>query len=112
MSEIPDDHRSAWTEADRELAATLWGKLTEPAKALFSILIDHPGQKFTGDELAHELGLANGRQSTKSVLSRPGALCTEFGRIPLWSWDYPDGKRARYWTTPEVAGIFRQARGN
>lgn len=101
--------RAAWTEADRDLAAILWGKLSDPAKALFSILIDHPGQKFTGDELAHELGLTNGRQGLKSVLSWPGRHCKAIGRTWPWSWDYPKGEPARYWMTPEIAAIFRPA---
>jgi len=68
----PTGELPGWSDSDRDLAEAYWGKLSQSAKDLFSVLINHPGEKFTGDELARELGLPGGRQSVKSVLTWPG----------------------------------------
>ncbi|HUQ58328.1 DUF6416 domain-containing protein [Lentzea sp.] len=109
-ADSPTGRLPRWSGSDRNLAETYWRKLSAPAKDLFSVLIDHPEEKFTGDELAQKLGLPGGRQSLKSVLGWPGRYCKEFGRTWPWAWDYPKGETARFWMTAEVAEIFRQAR--
>lgn len=99
-----------WTRADAKLAAIVWGKLSDPARRLFSLLIDAPDEQFSGDALATMLGIDKGRHAIAGLLTWPGRYCVEVGRGYAWSWTYPDGENAIYWFTPEVADLFREAR--
>jgi hypothetical protein len=101
--------RESWTVADADLAIEVWGKFTDSARALFSILLDSPGREFGGDELATRLGLS-GKNAVAGLLGWPGRHCHEVGREWLWDWRYPDGKTAVYWLTPEIAELFQPAR--
>jgi hypothetical protein len=104
------DASVAWSEADGELAEVVWGKFSEKAKALFLVLMNEPGVKFSGDELGRLLDLPNGKHGVAGVLGWPGRHCLAVGRAWLWAWEYPKGESAHYWMTDEVAGLFRQAR--
>ncbi|MFE9207515.1 DUF6416 domain-containing protein [Micromonospora sp. NPDC007230] len=98
-----------WGSSDEELARKVWGKLSDSAKALFSILIDAPGREFSGDELAERLGMS-GKNAVAGLLGWPGRHCIEAGREWLWDWRYPDGKTVVYWLTPEMAELLRSVR--
>ncbi|WP_256239441.1 DUF6416 domain-containing protein [Lentzea flaviverrucosa] len=100
----------AWSRDDGELAAAVWGKFSEKAQALFSVLMDKPGVPFSGDELGLLLGLPNGKHGVAGVLGWPLRHCQAVGRSWPWVWEYPEGENVRYWMTEEVAGLFRQAR--
>lgn len=99
-----------WTGADTDSAALVWGKLSDPARRLFSIFIDSPGEQFSGDALAAALDVDKGRHGIAGLLTWPGRYCVAVGRSYAWSWSYPDGEHAVYWFTPEVADVFREAR--
>src|ERR1700712_2312491 len=51
---------SPWSPGDAEQAAWLYGKLAPPARELFDVLIDTPGRRIAGNELAARLRLAKG----------------------------------------------------
>lgn len=86
------DH-AAWARSDEDLAATVWGKLSDRAKQLFSMLIDNPGRKFSGDELAEMLAIPNGKHGVAGVLAWLGRHCLKVGR-----------------RQPEIAELFGAAR--
>src|SRR5690242_12826598 len=48
LSGSDNDRREPWSAADATLAANLWDKFSDQAKALFSKLIDEPDRQFTG----------------------------------------------------------------
>ena len=70
------DALQPWSDADTELAAEVWGKLSAPAKRLFSTLIDNPGSRFNGETLGEMLELPNGKHSVAGLLGWPGATAT------------------------------------
>lgn len=104
------DNRPPWSSADSDLAAGVWGRLSEPARRLFSTLIDAPEDRFSGDELARMLGIEKGKLAIAGLLTWPGRYCREVNRDYFWSFDYPDGELAEYWFTAENAALFREAR--
>lgn len=105
------DDRQPWRDTDTALAAELWNKFSDPAKALFSKLMDEPECRFNGEELAEMLNIPNGHSGTAGVLAWPGKYCKQEGRELLWKWTYPvEGEPVVYWMTPEVAALFREAR--
>jgi hypothetical protein len=104
------EEKAPWTAEDVELARLVWKKFSDPAKGLFSILIDSPETSFSGDELAQRVGIPNGKHGVAGVLAWPGRHSFAVGRTWPWSWSYPDGGNAVYWLTDEVAALFRQAR--
>ncbi|CAN5611022.1 hypothetical protein BH09ACT7_BH09ACT7_23510 [soil metagenome] len=103
--------RQPWLDTDAALAAELWDKFSDAAKALFSKLIDEPDRQFNGEELAGMLNIPNGHSGVAGVLAWPGKYCKQESRELLWKWTYPvEGEPVVYWMTPEVAALFRKAR--
>jgi len=98
-----------WTDSDGPLARSVWEKLSDRAQALFGALIDQPETKFSGERLASDLNIPNGKYGVAGVLAWPGRHCAAVGRtLPL---KYEDGDAgANYWMSSEVADLFRQAR--
>jgi hypothetical protein len=113
MPGVDTDGRRPWLESDSALVAKLWEKFSDPAKALFSKLIDEPDRQFNGVELAEMLQIPNGHNGVAGVLAWPGKYCQKEGRKRLWEWKYPvDGEPVVYWVTPDVAELLRRARGD
>jgi hypothetical protein len=110
QSGIDDPELTAWASTDVDLARSVWAKFTSTARALFSKLIDEPGQQFAGDELAAMIGVPNGRHGVAGVLAWPARHCFAAGRSYCWYWSYPDGETAVYWMADELAALFREAR--
>lgn len=104
-SEIP------WSAADLSLAAAVWDEFPDSARALFSVLIDNPGHRFSGNELAEMLNRPNS-QSVAAVLSRPKKLAARVNRSEPWHWDYPSAATVVYWMTRTQADLFRAARAD
>ena len=104
------EDRRPWSSSDTELAAVVWDKLSDPARRLFSTLIDSPDDRFSGDDLARMLGIEKGKLAIAGLLTWPGRYCREVNRTFPWSFDYPDGELAEYWFTAENAALFREAR--
>jgi hypothetical protein len=94
-----------WSENDFDRAATVWGKMSTPARALFGVLMENPGERISGEQLARDLHIANGRFGVAGVLAWPGRYCyAEEREFPV-KWETGD-----YWMTPEVAALFLKAR--
>lgn len=113
LAESADSSPEEWSNTDDDvpLAHDVWEKLSPNAKALFSRLMDNPGQTISGEVLAAELGIPNGKYGIAGVLAWPGRHCAAVNRIPLWSWEYgPVGGSADYWMKKEVADLFRRVR--
>lgn len=96
---------------DGPLAAAVWAKFSPRAKALFSTLIENPGERFYGEELARMHHLPNGSHGVAGVLAWPSRHCVAAGRQWCWKWDYPERGGAVYWMDDALARLFRQARG-
>ena len=99
-----------WGPDDLELAATVWAKFTPRAKAVFSTLIDEPGERYYGEELARLHHIPNGAHGIAGVLAWPSRHCVAAGRKWCWKWDNPERGGAVYWMDDTLARLFRQAR--
>ncbi|MBB2935526.1 hypothetical protein FHX82_002580 [Amycolatopsis bartoniae] len=99
-----------WTEADSELAKRVWTQLSGSARRLFAVLMDSPGEVFSGEELALIVGADSGAGGVAGQLGWPGRYCQSVGRRPAWNYFYPDDGRVRYSMSPQVAALFQRAR--
>jgi hypothetical protein len=105
------DNHQPWSDSDFELAAKVWNKLSDPAKRLFSTLIDEPERRFRGDELAEMLDIPNGRHGVAGVLAWSGRHSFKVDRKWPWRFEYPEeGAPVEYWFEPAIAALFREAR--
>jgi hypothetical protein len=101
---------TAWSAADAEQATWLYGKLAPPARALFDLLIDAPGKRLAGNEVAARLGLEKGAHGVAGILAWPGRYARKLGReLPLATEGRDDGG-TDYYMQPAVAQLFAAAR--
>ena len=99
------------TDDDLTLAKVVWGKLSERAQSMFNVLIEQPEKKFSGEQLAADLDIPNGKYGVAGVLAWPGRHCKAVGRyLPVSQEDGAVGDSANYWMTTEVAALFNKAR--
>jgi len=102
---------AAWSAADAEPAAWLYGKLAPPARALFDLLIDAPGERMSGNDIAARLGLEKGAHGVAGILAWPGRYSRKLGReLPLATEGREDGG-TDYFMEPAVAELFAASRG-
>jgi hypothetical protein len=102
-----------WTDSEEDLALarSVWEKFSPVAKALFSLLMDQPGHRVSGEDLATTLNIPNGKSGVAGVLAWPARYCAAVNRDGPWWWEYaPDGSGAYYWVEPEVAELFNKVR--
>jgi hypothetical protein len=105
-----DDDRPAWTAEDRDAAAWLYGRLTGQARELFDLLIEHPGERFSANDLATRLRLEKGAHGIAGLLAWPGRWSRRLERaFPVVTEGRADGG-TDYAMTPEVAALFADAR--
>jgi hypothetical protein len=101
---------TAWSADDAGAATWLYGKLAPPARALFDLLIDAPGERRAGNEIAASLGLEKGAHGVAGILAWPGRYSRKLGReLPLATEGRDDGG-TDYYMEPAVAEIFAAAR--
>jgi Family of unknown function (DUF6416) len=109
----PKPERTPWVAEDVDLAILVWDKLSDPAKALFSTMIDAPEGIFDGDQLADMLGLTTGRLGISGLLSWPSKHAAAAGRQIFWECligpDGPSGT-CEYSMSQVQARLFQQAR--
>ncbi|MCA1568989.1 MAG: DUF6416 domain-containing protein [Chloroflexi bacterium] len=99
-----------WSAGDGEPAAWLYGKLAPPARALFDELIDAPGERRAGNEIAARLGLDKGAHGVAGILAWPGRYSRKVAReLPIATEGRADGG-TDYYMEPAVAEIFATAR--
>jgi len=99
-----------WSARDADQATWLYGRLAPQARALFDILLDDPGQRFAGNDLAARLELEKGAHGVAGVLAWPGRYCRKLGRdLPIATEGREDGG-TDYFMEPEIAELFAGAR--
>jgi hypothetical protein len=100
----------AWSAQDADQAAWLYGKLAPPARELFDLLIDAPGQRFSGNEIAARLKVQRGAHGVAGILAWPGRYSRKLGReLPISTEGRDDGG-TDYFLTADVAKLFAAAR--
>ena len=101
---------AAWSAADGDRAVWLYGKLAPPARELFDVLIDGPGERHAGNEVAARLGLEKGAHGVAGILAWPGRYARKLAReLPIATSGRADGG-TDYYMDPAVAEIFAAAR--
>jgi uncharacterized protein DUF6416 len=101
---------NAWSDEDVDQAAWLYGKLAPPARELFDLLLEAPGERFGGDQIAKRLGLEKGAHGLAGILAWPGRYSRHLGRVlPIATDGRADGG-TDYYMEPEVATLFATAR--
>src|SRR6201995_1026124 len=60
---------SAWSADDADQAAWLYRKLAPPARELFDLLLDAPGERFAGETIARRLGLEKGAHGVAGIIA-------------------------------------------
>jgi Family of unknown function (DUF6416) len=106
-------HRSearAWSADDADQAAWLYHKLAAPARELFDLLLDAPGERFGGETIARRLGLEKGAHGVAGILAWPGRYSRHLDRVlPIDTEGRADGG-TDYFIGPDTAAIFAAAR--
>jgi hypothetical protein len=103
----------SWTNSndDLVLARSVWQKFSPRAKAVFSLLMDQPGDKVSGMYLASTLDIPNGTSGVAGVLAWPARHCKAVNRVGPWRWEHlPEEDRTYYWIEPKVADLFKKVR--
>lgn len=104
------DEARAWSADDADQAAWLYRRLAPPARELFDLLIEAPGERFAGDQLAKRLGLEKGAHGVAGILAWPGRYCRHLDRaLPIATEGRPDGG-TDYFMEPDIAALFTAAR--
>ncbi len=99
-----------WSAADAETAAWLYRKLAPPARELVDLLLDDPGRRRSGNELAERLGLDKGAHGVAGILAWPGRYCRQLGRpLPIATEKREDGG-TDYFLDADTAALFAAAR--
>ncbi len=100
----------AWSADDADQAAWLYGKLAPPARELFDLLIDAPGERFGGENIAQRLALQKGAHGVAGILAWPGRYSRHLQRVlPITTDGRPDGG-TDYHMEPDLAALFTAAR--
>jgi uncharacterized protein DUF6416 len=100
----------AWSAEDADQAAWLYGRLAPPARELFDVLIDAPGERFGGETIAKRLKLDKGAHGVAGILAWPGRYSRHLGRtLPIATEGRADGG-TDYYMDPDVAALFAAAR--
>jgi hypothetical protein len=103
-------HASAWSADDADQAAWLYRKLAPPARELFDLLLDAPGERFGGETIARRLGLEKGAHGVAGILAWPGRYSRHLNRVlPIDTEGRADGG-TDYYIDPDTAAIFAAAR--
>ncbi len=101
---------SAWSAADADQAAWLYRKLAPPARELFDLLSDAPGERLAGEQIAKRLGLEKGAHGVAGILAWPGRYSRHLSRLlPIATEGRADGG-TDYYMDPEIAALFAAAR--
>jgi hypothetical protein len=100
---------SAWSADDADQAAWLYSKLAPPARELFDLLLDAPGDRIAGETIARRLGLEKGAHGVAGILAWPGRYSRHLDRVlPINTEGRADGG-TDYYIDPEIAAIFADA---
>jgi hypothetical protein len=103
----------SWTDSNEDLAVAraVWEKFSPRAKAVFSLLMDQPGDRVSAKYLASTLDIPHGTSGVAGVLAWPARHCAAVNRVGPWRWEYkPEEDTTYYWIEPEVADLFKKVR--
>jgi hypothetical protein len=105
------DHPEWAIESDLHLAQAFYEPVDGKAKVLLDILIDHPGQQLSVDDIcAKANGVFTGSRSIAGAINGLRRSYEVSGRrYPFYWWE---GRPARYAMKTSVASLFRQARSD
>ena len=99
-----------WSANDVEQAAWLYRKLAPPARELFDVLADNPGQRIGGEQLARRLQLEKGSHGVAGILAWPGRYSRHLNRVlPIATEGRADGG-TDYYIDADTAALFQAAR--
>ena len=102
----------AWSAQDADQAAWLYGKLAPPARELLDLLIDAPGRRFSGNEIAARLRLDKGAHGVAGILAWPGRYSRKLGReLPIATEGREDGGTDYYLDEDVARAVRRRPRG-
>jgi hypothetical protein len=106
----PPHEAAAWSAQDADQAAWLYAKLAPPARELLDLLVDAPGERFSGNDIAARLRLEKGAHGVAGILAWPGRYSRKLGRaLPIATEGRDDGG-TDYYLEPGVAQLFAAAR--
>jgi hypothetical protein len=78
---------------------------------MFSLLMDHPDQEYTGEQIAQEVNIPNGAHGVAGVHAWPGRHGNAIGRgLPSHWREDPETLQSFYWMPATTAELFRAAR--
>jgi Family of unknown function (DUF6416) len=101
---------TAWSAQDADQAAWLYRRLAPPARELVDLLLDAPGERFGGEQLAKRLGLEKGAHGVAGILAWPGRYARRLNRVlPIATEGRPDGG-TNYYREADTAALFAAAR--
>lgn len=93
--------RLPFEEADQDDVSAWWGMLSEPARRVLELLARHPGERYTGTDLAAKCGIEHGANGLAGTLSWPGKYAkNRFAMQFPVSWNRDSQE---YWMTEPVA---------
>lgn len=99
------------SEQDYVDAERLWKKYSKSARAMFSLLIDNPDKRYTGDQIATEIGIKHGARGVAGLLAWPGRHGAKIGRGLPSEWGHDeDTSEGSYWIPADRAEAFKAAR--
>lgn len=105
-----DGEARAWSAGDADQAAWLYARLAPPARELFDLLADAPGDRLAGEDIAKRLGLEKGAHGVAGILAWPGRYSRHLERLlPIATEGRPDGG-TDYYMDPDTAALFAAAR--
>ncbi|GAB3546377.1 hypothetical protein J2S53_002873 [Actinopolyspora lacussalsi] len=127
---LPDDHR-LWSyhalreddryypkwdvDADSAVAEAFYQPVSGKAKVFLDLLIDHPGQLLSVDEICYLAGedVFSGSRSIAGSIKGLNHSCELTGRnYPFYWWGGDKTKYTDYAMKSRVADLFRHARAN
>lgn len=99
------------SEQDHIDAEQLWKKYSKSARAMFGLLMDNPGKRYTGDQIATEIGINYGARGVAGLLAWPGRYGAKIGRGLPSEWGHDgDSAEGAYWIPADRAEVFKAAR--
>lgn len=95
---------------DAAVALAAWKAFPPRARQIFGTLIDHPDERYTGEQLAEIHDIPNGMYGVAGALAWPGRRLRRLGRpLPFQTAINTNGG-SYYWMRPAIARLFGAAR--
>jgi Family of unknown function (DUF6416) len=99
-----------WSASDAEQATWLYRKLAPPARELFDVLAENPGNRIGGEQLARRLQLDKGSHGVAGILAWPGRYSRHLNRVLPIATEGRDDGGTDYYMDADTAALFQAAR--